>query len=95
MLSSDSLNNEQCCGQHMSITTMNSVSKILLQKMCRTCLYLPFISSPVTGHMYGEMSTSLPALLASAVNAGFAVSLSSLTSCDITQIFHYQISQYA
>jgi len=56
----------------------------LYYNRCKTHLYLPLISSPVTGHIYGEISTSLPALLASAVNAGFAVSMSSLMSCDIT-----------
>lgn len=54
--------------------------------MCKTYLYLPFISSPVMGHMYGEMSKSLPALLASVVNAGLAVSLSSLTSYNTISI---------
>jgi len=57
--------------------------------MCKTYLYLPFISSPVMGHMYGEMSKSLPALLASVVNAGLAVSLSSLTSYNTISIVYW------
>jgi len=60
----------------------------------KTHLYLPFISRPVTGQMYGETSTSLPALLASAVNAGFAVSRSSLTSYETFSQQHLMLSMH-